>query len=188
MKLSLGLAALTLGVGSLATVPAFAQTLTVGVRAPQPTVVVAAPAPAPVYVRPAPTYVAPAPAPVYVAPAPVYAAPAPVYAAPAPQYVGQDWATRRATIQFIANTRARMGQMDGSLRAGVSRGRIDARAIAAFDGERAHIEAVLGRASRDGVIVAHEQRRIEVMLGSMANLEAQYRLPASRWGRFHAWR
>ena len=93
----------------------------------------------------------------------------------------------RGTIAapYAAQIRAQMDRIDREARALVQRGRARVQALAALRQDRAQIEFVLARASRDGVIRPIESQRIDAMVDRMEHVADTYlgRRPGPRFSR-----
>lgn len=176
MNLRTSVAALTLALGSLVSVPAFAQSApcnTGALPVAQP-VVGQAVYQRPVYQRPVyqqPVYqqaVYPQP----VAPTVVVQ---PAYGRPVQQGFGQ----RRAMMQFTSNLQGRVAQADRQVRVGVARGAVAPQALQAFAAQRAQLDGALAQATQDGLLAPHEATMLDQMTARLERLDAQYRVPVA---------
>ncbi len=202
------IAALTLALGALVSVPALADPIPCaqgGLPVAQPVVgqavyPTASPVAQAVYTRPSygrPVYGRPVYGqPGYTQPAPVVVQPVvqPAYGQPAygqPAY-GQGHGGRHAAMAFVNALRMRLAQADQQLRGSVARGAVNPQALGAFSAERAQIEASLAQAAQDGFIAPMEQMRLDRMTARLERLDEQFRAPvvAQAWGqgRRHGWR
>ena len=164
-----GIAALALALTSVAAVPAFAQSY--GYHHDEQR-----PAGVPIYAQA--TVAAPVATPVYVAPAAPVAQPVYVVQQPAAPFA-------QGAI-FAQRTRERMNQIEREARVGVARGQLRGGILGAISQERAQVEGMLARTMRDGIVRPNEARRIELMLGEMNQLSAQFQMRnGHRWGYEH---
>ncbi len=202
------IAALSLALGALVSVPAFADPVPCaqgGLPVAQPVVgqavyPTASPVAQAVYTRPSygrpgygrPVYGQPG----YTQPATVVVQPVaqPAYGRPAygqPAY-GQGRGDRRAAMVFVNALRMRLAQADQQLRVSVARGAVNPQALNAFATERAQLEASLAQAAQDGFIAPMEQMRLDRMTARLERIDEQFRAPvvAQAWGqgRRHGWR
>jgi hypothetical protein len=173
MNLRTSVAALTLCLGSLASVPAFAQSApcrTGALPVAQPVVG------QPVYqqpVYPQPVY----PQPVYQQP--VYPQPVATTVVLQPAYGRPGFGPRRAMMQFVNGLQARLAQADRQVRVGVARGAVAPQAIQAFAAQRAQLEGALAQVTQDGYLAPQEQSMLDQMAARLESVDAQYRLPVA---------
>jgi len=162
MNLRTGLAALTLTVGSLISMPAFAQG-----RPLAPAVVVQ---PAPVVA--VQTSVRAVPPPSLVA----RPAPAPRRTPAQERAARQLQEQRRQTAEFSARVETQSAQLLAQIRTGIARGTIRPAALQQANALHTQLAASLRRTNRDGILSAQEQRQANNLLERMARLEAQFRI------------
>jgi hypothetical protein len=181
MNLRTSVAAVTLCLGSLASLPAFAQSApchTGGLPVAQPVVG------QPVYQQPVyqqPVY--PQPVATTVVLQPAYGRPMGAgYAQPGyaqPGYARPGFGPRRAMMQFVNGLQARLAQADRQVRVGVARGAVAPQAIQAFAAQRAQLEGALAQVTQDGYLAPQEQSMLDQMTARLESLDAQYRLPVA---------
>jgi len=188
MNLRTSVAALTLALGSLVSVPAFAQSAPCNLPVAQP-VVGQAVYPQPVYQQP--VYQQPVASTVVVQPA--YGRPG--YGRPAqPGFAQPGFGQRRAMMQFTSNLQGRVAQADREVRVGVARGAVAPQALHAFAAQRAQLDGALAQATQDGFLAPHEQAMLDQMTARLERLDAQYRVPVAapvaynNYGRNRRWR
>ena len=189
MNLRTSVAALTLCLGSLVSVPAFAQSA--------PCNTGALPVAQPVYsqpVYPQPVYPQPVASTVVVQPAyghPGYGRVQPGYAPPG--YAPPGFGQRRAMMQFTSGLQGRVAQADRQVGFGVARGAVAPQALQAFAAQRAQLDGALAQATQDGFLAPHEAAMLDQMTAQLKRLDARYRVPVApvaynTYGRNRRWR
>jgi hypothetical protein len=94
---------------------------------------------------------------------------------------------------LVARVRGRLDQIGAELRAGVSAGRVDPRALRFFWFERRNIEGALSAAAADGVIAPPERQNLRAMIERAVTLGARFAVayaprPAyAGWGHRSRW-